>query len=240
MSETTRIVVPDGTFSAYVARPAVAPAPAVVVIQEIFGVNADVRATCDVLATQGFLALSPDLFWRLRPGVDLTDQTEIEWQQAMALYKQFDIASGVADIAATLSAARTLAGSSGKVGVLGYCLGGLLTFLTAVRVGADVAVAYYGGGIDKYLGEARTLRAPLMLHFGEQDEFISEEAQRTIKAALRDDPRVQIHTYRGVRHAFARHGGKNYDAEAAEQANARTLEFLRSNLGAAPGQRAKP
>ena len=108
MNPTLDVNTPDGAFKAYIARPAILPAPAVVVVQEIFGVNADLRDTCDELARQGYFALSPDLFWRMEPGVDLSDQTEAEWKKGFALYTAFDYPSGVSDIAATLQVARTL------------------------------------------------------------------------------------------------------------------------------------
>lgn len=230
MSETFTIATPDGNFSAYLARPAHSPAPAIVVIQEIFGINADMRKTCDDLAAQGYLAICPDLFWRMEPGIDLSDQSEAEWKKGLTLYNAFDVDAGISDIAATMLAARTLPGTSGKVGLLGYCLGGLMSFLTVARKGADAAVAYYGGRTDQYVGEADKLAHPLLMHLAEEDEFISKEAQQVILAALKGHPQIEIHTYPGCSHAFARNGGKHYDAAAAEKANARTLAFFQANL----------
>ena len=132
-SSPLTITTPDGAFSAYVARPAAAKAPAVVVIQEIFGVNAVMRDICDDLARQGYLAVCPDLFWRIEPGVDITDQSEAEWKRAFELYNAFDVEQGVEDIAATIAAVRADPGCGGKVGSVGFCLGGLLSFLTATR-----------------------------------------------------------------------------------------------------------
>jgi carboxymethylenebutenolidase len=114
-------------------RPAAATAPAIVVLQEIFGVNADMRQTCHELADKGYIALCPDLFWRQRPGLDLSHWSEAEWKQRLALYNAYDLDTGVFDIVATMAAARGLDGASGKVGVTGFCLGGLMTFLTAAR-----------------------------------------------------------------------------------------------------------
>jgi carboxymethylenebutenolidase len=230
MSETITVNTPDGSFKAYVARPAVQPAPAIVVIQEIFGVNADLRQTCDELAQQGYLAVSPDLFWRIEPGVDITDQSEEEWEKAFALYTAFDRDSGVRDIAATMEAARSLPGANGKVGLIGYCLGGLMTFLTTAAEGANASVVYYGGETEKYLGEADGIANPLLMHIGEEDEYISKEAQAEIIQALKDKPDVQVYTYPGCYHAFARHGGTRYDANAAVLANSRTAEFFKLHL----------
>src|ERR1700754_1167409 len=141
-----------GSFKAYIARPDRPTAPVVVVLHEAFGVNADMRQTCDELAAHGFIALCPDLYWRLEPGVDLGVTSDAEWQKAVALYTAFDRDAGVGDIAATVRVAGALDGASGKVGLLGFCLGGLMTFLTAARQQIDAAVAYHGADTDKYLG----------------------------------------------------------------------------------------
>jgi carboxymethylenebutenolidase len=221
---------PQGSFSAYIARPKFMPAPVIVVVQEIFGVNADLRATCDELADQGYLAVSPDLFWRMEPGVDMSDQSEAEWKKGLALYGAFDYDAGVADIAATLSLARRLPGANGKVGLMGFCLGGLMTFLATARVGADASVVYYGGGTDKHLEEAGRLRNPLLMHLAGDDEYIPADAQRTIIDALAADNTAEAFTYPGCSHAFARRSGKHFDRDAAALANTRTAAFFRTHL----------
>jgi carboxymethylenebutenolidase len=225
------ITVSDGVFNAYVSRPATAPAPAVVVLQEIFGVNADLRATCDELADAGFIAISPDLFWRDAPGLDLNSWSEADWKQGLALYQAYDLDRGVRDVISTIEAARTIEGGSGNVGVMGFCLGGLMAFMTAARSPVDAAVAYYGGNTDQHLSDASTLSAPLLMHLGEEDEFISKETQRKIKAALAGKPNVEILSYPGCSHAFARHTGTHYDAAAANRANGRTRSFFEQYLG---------
>jgi carboxymethylenebutenolidase len=230
MGEWIDVNAEDGSFGAYVARPTVAKAPAVVVIQEIFGVNADLRATCDELAAGGFVAVSPDLFWRVAPRIDMNKLDEGEWKRAFELYQSFDFDRGVRDIAATVAAARTMAGTSGKVGVMGFCMGGLLTFLTATRHTVDAAVGYYGGGTDQHVDEGKNLKSPLLLHLAEADEFIAAEAQARIKASLAKNPLVEIHTYPGCNHAFARHNGVHYNAQAAEKANRLTRAFFDRNL----------
>ena len=231
MGETTTIMTADGEFSAYVARPQAARAPAIVVIQEIFGVNAVMRGITDDLAAAGYLAICPDLFWRIEPGIDITDQSEAEWKKAFELYQAFDVKRGVEDIAATIAAIRGDAGCNGKVGAVGFCLGGLLAFLTATRTDADASVAYYGVGIDKFVGEAANLARPLLMHIAEEDQFVPKEAQAVIVDALKGNPKVTIHTYPGRDHAFARKGGEHYDAADAGKANQRTLEFFKANLG---------
>ena len=220
----------DGTFVAYIARPKALPAPAVVVLQELFGVNADIRKTCDELAEQGFIAIAPDLFWRQEPGVDLNHWSDAEWKKGLALYAAYDRNKGVLDIVDTAHAAGQLDGASGKVGVMGFCLGGLMAFLAAARAKIDAAVAYHGGDTEKYLDEAGGITAPMLMHLAEEDEFISKDAQAKIKAALSDKPNVEVYSYPGCNHAFARHTGTHYDAAAAAKANGRTWEFLGDHL----------
>ncbi|MDP1630128.1 MAG: dienelactone hydrolase family protein [Caulobacter sp.] len=229
--ERLTIKTPDGEFSAYVARPKAAKAPAVVVIQEIFGVNAVMRETADWLAGEGYLAICPDLFWRIEPGIDITDQSEAEWKRAFELFNAFKAEPGVKDIAATIAAIRADPGCNGKVGAVGYCLGGLLAYLTAARTDVDASVSYYGVSIDTFLGEAGHIKKPLTLNIAGKDEFVPPEAQAAIHQALDGHPKVTIHDYPGRNHAFARKGGEHYDAADAATANARTLAFFKANLG---------
>jgi len=220
----------DGAFAAYIARPAAVPAPAVIVLQELFGVNADIRKTCDELAEQGFIAVAPDLFWRQKPGVDLEVRSEADWKHGVRLYLAYDRNTGVKDIKDTVAVAAKLPDCTGKVAVLGFCLGGLMSFLTAARYGADATVAYHGGDTEKYLDEVKWLTAPLLMHLAEEDEFISKSAQAEIKTALAGKPNVTIYSYPGQRHAFARHNGAHYNAAAATLANRRTSDFLHQHL----------
>ncbi len=230
--EYTTITVPDGAFKAYVTRPAGdGPAPAVVVLQEIFGVNAVMRGMTDDLAARGFLAICPDLFWRLQPGVDITDQTPEEWKIALDLMNRFDADEGVKDIQATIDAIRADPGCSGKVGAVGFCLGGKLAYLTAARTDADAAVSYYGVGLENLIGEAANIKKPLMLHIAGKDSFSSKAAQEQVEAGLKGNPNVVIYVYEDRDHAFARPGGEHYDAADAQLANDRTKAFLSKTLG---------
>jgi len=231
MDQTLSISTEGGEFSAYVATPSGLPAPVVVVLHEIFGVNEDIRQTCRELAGQGFIAVAPDLFWRQERGVDLNSWSDEEWKKGLALYTAYDRDVGVRDIVATLSAARRLEGANGKVAVIGFCLGGLMTFLTAARHQVDAAVAYHGGDTERYLDEAPAINAPLLMHLAEEDEFISKEAQAQIKAALASVANATVYSYPGQNHAFARHTGHHYNAEAAALANGRTASFLAEHLG---------
>ena len=224
------IRVREGKFGAYLARPKSGKGPGIVVIQEIFGVNADMRAICDAYAAQGYFALCPDIFWRQEPGVDITDQSQDEWNKAFALYKGFDEAKGVEDLIVALSFLRATQGVSGKVGVTGYCLGGKLTYLMACRSGCDAAVAYYGVGIDAALGEAKHIRKPLVLHIAVKDGFVPPEAQAKIRAGLSGIRLVTIHDYADADHGFCRLGGQHYHKPSCDQAVARTQAFFKQNL----------
>lgn len=230
MGEYHTLSTGEGSFRLYIDYPDKTPAPAVVVLQEIFGINNDLRQSCRELAEQGFIAVCPDLFWRLEPGLDLNEWSEADWKKGLSLYAAYDFDAGARDVAAVVDAARNLEGCTGKVGVMGYCLGGLMTFLTATRSGVDAGAEYYGGGTEKYLTEAPAIKAPLIMHLGEEDEYISKPAQAQIKAAFAHKDNVTIYSYPGCSHAFARHTGTHYDAQAAALANNRTYEFFHRHL----------
>ncbi len=221
---------PDGSFGAYLAVPARTPAAGLVVAQEIFGVNQVMREICDWLAGEGYAACCPDIFWRIEPGIQITDQTEAEWQRACELCGLFDVDQGVEDLKTTLAHLRGRPECSGKVGSIGYCLGGKLAFLMATRTDADCNVSYYGVGLDELLGEAGNISKPLLMHVASEDQFVPPEAQEKIKAGLTGHPQVALHVYEGQDHAFARVGGEHYDAAAAELANGRSLAHLQAGL----------
>ncbi len=221
----------DGEFGAYIALPDATPAPGIVVAQEIFGVNQVMRDICDWLAGRGYVAACPDLFWRIEPGIQLTDRTEAEWARAFELFNLFDVDKGIEDMKTTLAQLRGHEACSGKAATIGYCLGGKVAYLMATRSDADCNVSYYGVGLDELLDEAAQIRNPLLMHMASKDQFVPPEAQEKIKAALVDHSQVRLHVYDGQDHAFARVGGDHYDAAAATLANDRTLAFLRENLG---------
>jgi carboxymethylenebutenolidase len=220
----------DGDFSAYLSTPGAGTGPGVVVIQEIFGVNAVMRDVADALAARGYLALCPDLFWRLQPGVQLTDKSKAEWDRAFDLMNRFDVESGVKDIQATIDRLRAAPGCTGKVGAVGYCLGGLLAYLTATRTDSDASVGYYGVNIQTKLAEAKNIKKPLMLHIAAKDQFVPPEAQKKIVEGLKANAQVAIHLYPEMNHAFAREGGDHYDKACADLANGRTETFFRQYL----------
>ncbi|HEY2447101.1 MAG TPA: dienelactone hydrolase family protein [Rhizomicrobium sp.] len=221
----------DGPFGGYLAAPSAGSGPGIVVIQEIFGVNGFVRAVADGFAAHGYFALAPDLFWRIEPGVQLTDKSDAEWSRALELMGKFNADLGVKDVQATIAELRRTPGCTGKVGAVGYCLGGLLAYLTAARTDVDASVGYYGVNIQAMLGEASAIKNPLMLHIAEKDTYTPPVAQKAIVDGLRSNPHVTIHLYPEMDHAFARLGGAHYDRANAELANARTATFFRQHLG---------
>ena len=161
-SEIT-ISTPDGNFMSYLSKPAGGSGPGVVVIQEIFGVNQVMRDITDDFAAKGFVALCPDLFRRIEPGVDITDQSKEEWDKAFSLFGQFDRDKGAEDVAATITTLRDMPECTGKVGTVGFCLGGMMAYLSATRTDADASVGYYGVNIPDLIGEASNISKPLML-----------------------------------------------------------------------------
>lgn len=220
----------DGAFAAYIVRPASLPAPAVVVLQELFGVNADIRKHCEVLAGLGYIAVAPDLFWRQEPGVDLDVRSDADWQHGLRLYQAYDREAGVIDIERTVTTAAELPDGTGKVAVLGYCLGAMMGFLVAARSKVDAVVWYHGGDTEKYLDETGGIQAPMVMHLAGQDEFISGPAQTAIKAAVAGKPNVAVYSYADQHHGFTRVNGAHYDAAAAALANGRTHDFLKREL----------
>jgi carboxymethylenebutenolidase len=222
----------SGKFGAYVAMPKARPAGAVVMIQEIFGVNAAMRSLSDWVAEMGFIAISPDLFWRQEKGVRLDpDAGQAEWDKAFALMKGMDQDKAIEDLKSTIAHARGMDGANGKVATMGFCLGGRLAFMTAARTDADANISYYGVGIEGLLGEAGAIKAPLILHIAEKDKFVPAEAQAKILEGLKGHAQASVYVYPGVDHAFARMGGHSWDARAATIANGRTAELLAKVLG---------
>jgi carboxymethylenebutenolidase len=231
MSGTISIDTIDGSggFDAYVADPQGTPRAAIVVIQEIFGVNPGIRAKCDKWAAKGYLALAPDLFWRLEPGIQLDPDVPEQFQQALAWMGKFNQDAGIRDIEATIRAARARMGA-GKVGAVGYCLGGRLAFMTATRTDIDATVGYYGVGLDNLIGEKHAIAHPVLLHIAGDDHFVTPDIQAKMHAGLDDHPKVTLETYPGVDHGFATESGKRRSEEAANLADQRTAEFFATNL----------
>jgi carboxymethylenebutenolidase len=222
MSEHVKLTAEDGhELDAYVARPAGEPMAALVVIQEVFGVNAHIRSVADSYARDGFVAVAPALFDRLERGVELKYEGE-DMQKAMSLAKRLNMDDLLKDTAAAIEYARRETGK--KTGVIGYCLGGSLAWLAACRMNVDAAVGYYGGYIPQHAGEQP--KCPVMLHFGKKDSHIPLDAVETIRQA---HPEVPIFLY-DAGHGFNCDARASYDAASAKLARERSLEFLKKNL----------
>jgi len=220
----------DGSIPAYLARPSGPAKAAIIVVPEIFGVNAGIRRKCDTWAEAGYLALAPDIFWRFAPGVELDPDVPEQLQQAFGYFQRYDADDGVKDIEAAIHHLRRAEGVE-KVGLVGYCLGGRLAYMAATRTDISAAVGYYGVMIDQMLGESHAIANPLMLHIAGADHFVGPEAQAAIHAGLDDHPKVTLHDYPGLDHGFAAEMGARRNEEGARLADRRTAEFFAEHLG---------
>ncbi len=228
----TEVKTEAGSMGAYIAMPKNAgPAPAVVILMEVFGVNRFIRRIADFWAQQGLIALAPDLYWRLRPGIELDPETDGHRKEALATRGQMDTDAAVLDVEACVQHLRKMQACTGKVGTSGYCLGGLIAYLSGVRGTADANVSYYGVGIEAYLKEAEKLQSPFLFHVGETDAWTPLPVRRALDAALLPLSDVTSHTYEGTGHAFAREGASADVPEMRERANARTKAFFQRTLG---------
>jgi carboxymethylenebutenolidase len=218
-----------GDFTAYVAEPTAAPKAAIIVIQEIFGVNPGIRQKCDVWAKAGYLAVAPDLFWRIKPGIELDPDVEAELHEGFGYFGAYDPNDGVADIEAVI---KHLHGQGiMKVGCVGYCLGGRLAYMTACRTDISASVGYYGVMIDQMLGESHAIANPLMLHIPTADGFVKADAQAAIHAGLEGNRHVTLYDYDGLDHGFAAEMGNRRDEAGAVLADGRTAAFFAEWLG---------
>jgi len=218
----------EGLIPAYVARPAEFTGRAIIVVPEIFGINAGIRSKCDQWAAKGFLAIAPDIFWRFAPGVELNPDIAAEFQEALSNFGQYDANQGVMDIEAVIRWAR--GDGAAKIGLVGFCLGGRLAYMAAARTDIHASVGYYGVMIDTMLNEAHGIAAPLMLHIPTADHFVGPAAQAAIHAALDPHPRVTLHDYAGLDHGFAAETGIRRDESGARLADDRTEAFFAEHL----------
>ncbi len=232
MAEFKPIVPLEGgaPFDAYVAQPEGEATAAIIVIQEIFGVNEGIRRKCDNWAKAGYLAFAPDLFWRIRPHIELDADVPAEMEEALGLIGQFDQEQAVRDLEATIKAARVALGGSGKVGLVGYCLGGRLAFMAACRTDGDAFVGYYGVGIDGLLDEQHAIGKPVLLHVPTADHFVGPDVQKAMHEGLAANRHVILHDYEGLDHGFAAEMGKRRDEEGAVLADGRTADFFAEHL----------
>ena len=231
-TETIRVKLRDGEMGAYLAVPDRKPAGAIIAIMEIWGVNDTMRHHAHEFAQAGFVCLVPDLFWRQEPGVELSDGNPDDIKKAFDLYYEFDYDLGVRDMEdIRLYLKDQLPECNGKVGAVGYCLGGKLCYLMCCRTDIDCGVAYYGTYIEHRIKEAKNLHRPFMLHMAMKDRWVQAEVNDLIERRLSPNPLVTIHKYPGADHAFARHGGKTYSKPEADRALALSLGFFKKYLG---------
>jgi carboxymethylenebutenolidase len=232
MTTNTSIPTLDGAavIPAYVARPEGTPRGAIIVIQEIFGVNPGIVKKADDWASQGYLAVAPDVFWRQEPGVEFDPDIPEQFQAAVGMMMKHDFGLGIQDVEAVIHWVRREAGVP-KVGLVGFCMGGKIAYMAATRTDIDAAVGYYGVGIDQMLNESHAIAKALLLHVPTADGFVSPAAQKAMHEGLDDNPHVTIHDYEGLDHGFADELGKRRDEVAAKLADKRTAEFFARHVG---------
>jgi carboxymethylenebutenolidase len=230
-SITIKAIDGSGDFAAYVVEPKAKPAGVVVVIQEIFGINQAMRDVAAWIADLGYIAVAPDLFWRIEPGIDITDKSDAEWKRAFELFQTFDQVKGIEDLKATVAMGRTLPGANGKVATIGYCLGGRLAFMMATQSDADANISYYGVGLDGLLGDLPKVTHPLLIHIADKDAFFPPEGRAAVVAATKGHKHAVSHVYPNADHAFARVNGIHWDGRSATIANGRSAEVLAAALG---------
>ncbi len=218
----------SGSFEGYLSLPPLGKGPGLVLLQEIFGVNENIRMTADLLAEEGYVVLAPDIFWRQQPGLQM-GYTPSERQRGIDLMNRLDEGQTMADIQSAITTLRHHPAVAGKVGVLGFCLGGRLAYISACRTDADVVVGYYGVGLENYLGESP--RCPLTLHIAAEDAMVPPATQGKIRSGLAGNPMVTIHVYPGADHAFARFAGANYHKPSALLAHDRSVQALKAVMG---------
>ncbi|PWT96513.1 MAG: carboxymethylenebutenolidase [Candidatus Melainabacteria bacterium] len=229
--ENIKIKSGDGKeFPGFLCRPESGSGPGLLLIQEIFGVNDHIRDVADLYAREGFVVLAPDLFWRIEQGIQL-GYSDKDMAKGMELYQKLDFGLGVSDLAHVATILRQMPGVNGKVGAVGFCMGGNFAYRLAAHGRVDAAVSYYGGGIDQILDQAKGITSPLIMHFGEKDSHIPQAAVEKIRKAVEGNPLVSIYVYRGADHGFNCDQRGSYDRKSAMLAFARSTAFLHKHLG---------
>ena len=232
MSVTTQWIEIDsaeGKFGAYLAIPHTQKGPGIVLIQEIFGVNEHIRSVAEQYAADGYLVIAPDLFWRSGHRIELT-YDEAGWKRAVELMNATDVGKAQKDIELAIDALKAQPGLDGGIASIGYCFGGLLSYHTAANGLVDVAIAYYGGGIQNQLDRADEIEVPLLMHFGEQDSHIPLEAVEKIAERFDTNDNVEIVVYPEAEHGFNCSHRDSYNQRAAAEAHGNTLFFLGMEL----------
>jgi carboxymethylenebutenolidase len=235
MGSEIRIQARDGgDFAGYLALPATLPAPntkapGIVLLPEVFNTNDHIRSVCDGYAEEGFVVLAPDVYWR-QDAASYLPYTDEGRARAQALRAELDTDQFARDLEDTIGALRSRDDCTGKIGVMGFCLGGKFTYISAVRHQIEAAVSYYGVQIDEHLDEADALKCPLLMHFAETDPHVPAEAVAAIQARMGDWDRIGVEIYPGTEHGFNRYGYPPHNPEQAAIARTRTLEHFRRLL----------
>ena len=219
-----------GVFAGYLAVPETTPAPGIVLLPEVYNTNAHIRSVADGYAEAGFVVIAPDVFWRQEPGQYLS-YTDEGRDKAQSLRADLDTDQFAADLGDVVAALKDRADCTGKVGVMGFCLGGKFTYLSCTRLAIDAGVSYYGVQIDEHLDEADDLKCPILMHFASDDPHVTPETVEAIRARMGDWDIVDIHVHPGTEHGFNRHGYPCYNEAAAATARAQTLAHFRRLLG---------
>jgi carboxymethylenebutenolidase len=220
----------DDEFLAYTSQPVSEPKAAIIVIQEIFGVNPGIRQKADDWAGKGYLAVAPDVFWRQKPGLEFDSDVPEQFQEAVGYMMKHDFDEGIKDVEAVVHWIRREQGVA-KVGLVGFCMGGKVAYMAATRTDVDASVGYYGVGIDQMLNESHAIAKALLLHVPTADGFVPPAAQKAMHEGLDDNPHVTIYDYEGLDHGFAAEDGVRRNEEGAKLADKRTEEFFAQHLG---------
>lgn len=222
----------SGTFSSYVSIPASGRGPGVLVIQEVFGVNAYIRDVCDRLASVGYVALAPDLFWRLEPGIEFDSSDQANIAPAVELAGRYDPVAGLSDLGDALRHLRSLDETQGATGVIGFCFGGTQAYRVGAHLDPACVVSYYGSGTADLLGDLDKVNCPIVFHFGDDDPYLPMTDVEKIKAAVADHNEITVHVHEGGGHAFDNSFAPHFSQpEIAAKAWTETLAFLYLHIG---------
>jgi carboxymethylenebutenolidase len=230
MGNEIQINARDGkSFAAYLALPAKAPAPGIVLLPEVFNTNPHIRSVCDGYAADGFVVLAPDVYWRQEPGAYMS-YTDEGRAKALALRARLDTNQFAMDLEDTVSALRALPHCTGRIGVIGFCLGGRFAYLSAARHDIQAAVSYYGVQLDQHLEEAASITCPLLMHFAETDHAVPQATVDLVRATLVPTGKAEVHVYAGTVHGFNRYGYPPHHEAQAAVARKRTIDHFRRHL----------